>query len=158
MAHVEDNGGDERKVSVDVNLVPFIELMSVCIIFLLITAVWSQVSMIQIGSSLYGKKAEDIDSIKPPPHAEIPFRLDVKREGYVVVVGQKQVSIPLRNGEYDETRLISELKLVKELYPEKVDSVISMSDELEYGYLIKGMDALLTAGFPEISVATGGVK
>ncbi len=66
--------------------------------------------------------------------------------------------MPKVSGEYDDLRLVAELKMVKDLYPEKVDAIISMSDDLEYGYLIKGMDALLTSGFPEISVATGGVK
>ncbi|MCB0384705.1 MAG: biopolymer transporter ExbD, partial [Bdellovibrionales bacterium] len=107
--------------------------------------------------SIYGKKSE-LEPAKPPPRAEIPFRLDVKDDGYRVVVGQKSVPIPKVNGEYDYHKLVEELKTVKELYPEKVDAVITMSDELEYGYLIKGMDALLTSGFPEISVATGGVK
>jgi biopolymer transport protein ExbD len=156
MAQISD-GNDDRSASVDLNIVPFIDLMSVCIIFLLITAVWSQVSMIQIGSSIYGKKSE-LEPAKPPPRAEIPFRLDVKSEGYHVVVGQKSVVIPKLNGEYDYQKLTEELKTVKELYPEKIDAVITMSDDLEYGFLIKGMDALLTSGFPEISVATGGVK
>lgn len=156
MAQISD-GNDERSASVDLNIVPFIDLMSVCIIFLLITAVWSQVSMIQIGSSIYGKKSE-LEPAKPPPRAEIPFRLDVKSEGYHVVVGQKSVVIPKLNGDYDYIKLVEELKTVKELYPEKIDAVITMSDDLEYGFLIKGMDALLTSGFPEISVATGGVK
>ena len=158
MAHIDDSSEDERSASVELNLVPFIDLMSVCIIFLLITAVWSQVSMIQIGSSIYGKKSE-LEPAKPPPRAEIPFRVDVKDRGYRVVVGKKSVEIPkMGDGEYDYHKLVEELKTIKELYPEKVDAVITMSDDLEYGFLIKGMDALLTSGFPEISVATGGVK
>ena len=154
MAQIEE-GGKGKKVSVDVNIVPFIDLMSVLIIFLLITAVWSQVSMIQIGSSIYGKRTEQ-ESVKPPPKAEIPFRLDVKPDGYKVVVGRQTLKIPKMNGEYDQDRLLKELSQIKELYPEKVDAVITMTDELEYGLLIMGMDALLTAGFPEISIATGG--
>jgi biopolymer transport protein ExbD len=59
MAHIDDGGGGGRNTTVDLNLVPIIDLMSVCIIFLLITAVWTQVSMIQIGSSIYGKKSTD---------------------------------------------------------------------------------------------------
>lgn len=158
MAQVEESGGDKRRVSVDVNIVPFIDLMSVLIIFLLITAVWSQVSMIQIGSSVYGKRSEQED-VKPPPRAEIPFRLDVKPFGYRVLVGRQLIQVPkLSDGRYDEATLLAELKKVKELYPEKVDAVVTMSDELAYEYLIKGMDALLTAGFPEISIATGGVE
>lgn len=154
MAQIDD-GGDERSVSVDVNLVPFIDLMSVCIIFLLITAVWTQVSMIQIGSSIYGKKTSQ-DPNPPQPKAEIPFRVDVKADGYAVIVGRQSVGIPKTGGTYNDASLLTELKKVKELYPEKVDAVITVQDELPYETLIKGMDALLTAGFPEISVATAG--
>lgn len=150
-----DDGGDDRSVSVDVNLVPFIDLMSVCIIFLLITAVWTQVSMIQIGSSIYGKKTSQ-DPNPPPPRAEIPFRVDVKQDGYAVIVGKQSVGIPKAGGAYNDATLLIELKKVKELYPEKTDAVITVQDELPYETLIKGMDALLSAGFPEISVATAG--
>ncbi len=155
MAHIDEGGSDDRSVSVEVNLVPFIDLMSVCIIFLLITAVWTQVSMIQIGSSIYGKKSSDETPI-PPPRAEIPFKLDVKSDGYTVIVGRQNLPIPKINGGYDDTRLLVELKKVKQMYPEKGDAVVTMQDALPYGELIKGMDALLTAGFPEISVATAG--
>ncbi|MBX7231188.1 MAG: biopolymer transporter ExbD [Bdellovibrionales bacterium] len=154
MAHIEEKS-EGRQATVDVNLVPFIDLMSVCIIFLLITAVWTQVSMIQIGSSIYGKKSSD-DTVQPPPRAEIPFRLDVKTEGYGIVVGRSMTTIPKLNGEYNKDALLIELKKVKELYPEKVDAVITVLDELPYKTLIDGMDALLTTGFPEIAVSTAG--
>ncbi len=156
MAQIEEEGKG-RKANVDINLVPFIDLMSVCIIFLLITAVWTQVSMIQIGSSLYGKKSAQ-ENAPPPPRAEIPFRLDVISDGYRIVVGRQSQSIPKRNGTYDEANLRLELKKVKELYPEKVDAVITVRDELPYDTLIRGMDALLSTGFPEISVATAAVE
>ena len=156
MAQIDD-GGDDRSVSVDVNLVPFIDLMSGCIIFLLITAVWTQVSMIQIGSSIYGKKTSQ-EPTPPPPRAEIPFRVDVKQDGYAVIVGKQSVGIPKAGGTYNDATLLVELKKVKELYPEKMDAVITVQDELPYETLIKGMDALLSAGFPEISVATAGAQ
>src|SRR6185312_14638402 len=101
MAHIGDDGGDGRSKTVDLNLVPIIDLMSVCIIFLLITAVWTQVSMIQIGSSIYGKKTTD-ETPKPPPRAEIPFRLDVKADGYAVTVGRQSLAIPKVGGMYDD--------------------------------------------------------
>lgn len=156
MAHV-DEGGDNRRATVDLNIVPFIDLMSVCIIFLLITAVWTQVSMIQIGSSMYGKKTSQ-ETAEPPPRAEIPFRLDVRGDGYRIVVGRSSTSIPKSGAEYNQAALLAELKKVKELYPEKVDAVITVLDELPYETLIHGMDSLLSAGFPEISVATSGVE
>ena len=154
MAQIEEKGSG-RASTIDLNLVPFIDLMSVCIIFLLITAVWTQVSMIQIGSSIYGKKNSD-EQVEPPPRAEIPFRLDVRNEGYRVVIGQQSNLIPKINGQYDDKTLVNELKKIKELYPEKSDAIVTVLDDLPYESLIKGMDGLLTAGFPEISVATAG--
>lgn len=155
MAHIEDGDGEGRSKTVDLNLVPIIDLMSVCIIFLLITAVWTQVSMIQIGSSINGKKSSE-EPLEPPPKAEVPFRLDVRKEGYHVIIGRQQFNVPKLNGEYDQEKLTTELKKIKELYPDKTDAVVTVLDELPYGSLIGGMDALLVAGFAEISVATGG--
>ncbi len=155
MAHIDDGGGDKRNSTVDLNLVPIIDLMSVCIIFLLITAVWTQVSMIQIGSSIYGKKSSD-EKVEPPKEAQVPFRLDFLRDGYRVIIGKQTLKFPKVGENYDNEKLIVELKKIKELYPDKADAVVTVLDELPYGSLIGGMDALLTAGFPEISVATAG--
>src|ERR1700744_3736617 len=98
MAHIESGNGGGRKSSMDLNLTPFIDLMSVCIIFLLLTAVWTQVSMIQIGSSIYGKKNTE-DTSPPPPRAEIPFRVDVRNEGFRIQIGRNSLSIPKQGGE-----------------------------------------------------------
>ena len=156
MASIEEKGASGRTTNVDVNIVPFIDLMSVLIIFLLVSAVWTQVSMIQLGSSLYGKKNQEV--AKPPPRAEIPFRIDIQDFGYRVVFGDESVSIPKRNGRYNTKKLRGELLRVKLEYQEKKDVVLTMSDHLKYKYLIGTMDEILQAGFPEISIATGGVR
>lgn len=156
MAQIEE-GGKGRSTSVDVNIVPFIDLMSVLVIFLLITAVWSQVSMIQIGSSIYGKKTND-EKAEPPPRAEVVFRVDIKPFGHRVIVGTQTIEIPKIGPDYDLVKLTAELKKVKEIYPDKVDCVVTMSDDLAYVHLINGMDVLLQSGFPQISVATGGAE
>ena len=157
MTQIEEGNTSGRSSNVDVNIVPFIDLMSVLIIFLLVSAVWTQVSMIQIGSSIYGKKSQD-SVAKPPPRAEIPFRVDVKSMGYNVIFGKENIVIPKKNGGYDKARLRVELQRVKGEYQEKTDVVITMADELEYGHLIGAMDEVLQAGFPEISIATGGAR
>lgn len=151
-------GGDNRKdLSVELNIVPFIDLMSVCIIFLLITAVWTQVSMIQIGSSVYGKRNE-VQPTEPPPRPEIAFRLDVVPSGFIINLGKTQSKIAKINGAWDEKGLLKELIQIKKNYPEKTDAIIQLADELTYDDLILGMDLLLNGGFPEISVGTGAAK
>lgn len=157
MAQVSDSGGSGRNPVADVNLIPFIDLMSVCIIFLLLTAVWTQVSMIQIGSSVYGKR-NDVEMAEPPPRPEVSFRLDIVESGYILNVGKSRSEILKRGGAYDRDSLYRALMTVKQQYPDKNDAIVALSDEIVYEELIRGMDTLLLAGFPEISVATGGVQ
>lgn len=156
MAHIDSGDSSGRKKNIELNLVPFIDLMSVLITFLLITAVWTQVSMIQIGSSLYGKKSETQPAPEPPPNADVVLKVDVKEGGYVLTVGRQIISLPMVNDQFDETGLVAQLQRVKQLYPEKVDAIVTVADVISYEQLIKAMDNCLTAGFSAISVATGG--
>ena len=158
MAQVEDSGSG-RSVNTELNLVPFIDLMSVLITFLLATAVWSQISMIQLGSSLYAKKQDTQTAPEPPPPmADIPLRIDVKDTFLRVVIGNDKFEIPKQSGEYDFAKMRDKLNEIKKTYPEKVDAVITIDDEVKYDYLIRGMDSILKSGFPSISVATGGAE
>lgn len=155
MAHVEEGGKRKgRAKNVELNLVPVIDLMSVLITFLLITAVWTQVNMMQIGSSLYGKQLDD-KKPTPPPKSDVVLKIDIKETGYVLTVGKQVISLPVKNGEFDDAGLIAQLQRVKQLYPEKTDAVVTMADDLPYEQLIRGMDDCLQSGFPAISVATG---
>lgn len=155
MAHVEEGGKRRgRAKNVELNLVPVIDLMSVLITFLLITAVWNQVNMMQIGSSLYGKQQDD-KRPTPPPKSDVVLRIDIKAIGYILTVGKQVISLPVNNGVFDDEGLMAQLQRVKQLYPEKTDVVVQMSDDLPYEQLIRGMDDCLQSGFPAISVATG---
>lgn len=156
MAHIDTGGSGGRNKNIELNLVPVIDLMSVLITFLLITAVWTQVSMIQIGSSIYGKKSDTQPSPTPPPAVDLVLRLDVKPMGYVLTVGKQVISLPLiAESGFDDAGLLAQLQRVKQLYPEKSDAVIAVADEMPYENLIKAMDNVLAAGFSTISVATG---
>ena len=155
MADIQQSGGG-RKKNFEPNLVPFIDLMSVLITFLLITAVWTQVSMIQIGTSIYGKRQENTPPPPIPEHSDVVLKLDIRPSGYTLTIAKQVIQIPLANGDYDEANLVGQLEKAKQQYPNKQDGAIAMADELPYERLIRGMDAMLKAGFPTISVLTGG--
>jgi len=159
MAYIEEMGSsNSKKVNVDLNLVPFIDLMSVCIIFLLITAVWTQISMIQLGSSIYSKKTSE-EPIKPPPFSEVILRVDVQDKGFRFVLGKDIMSIPRSSdGSYDQEALIEELGKAKARYPEKTDGVVSVADDVSYQHLISTMDAFLISEFPQVSITVTGVE
>ena len=159
MGSVEEmNSSSGRKSNVELNLVPFIDLMSVCIIFLLITAVWTQVSMIQLGSSIYSKKSSD-EPLKPPPFSEVILRVDVKGKGFSVLLGKDTYPIPkTADGRYNQEALIEVLRKAKERYPEKTDGVVSVADKISYQHLVSAMDALLISEFPQVSITVTGVE
>ena len=159
MAQIEEgNSGSGKKTNVELNLVPFIDLMSVCIIFLLITAVWTQVSMIQLGSSIYSKKTSE-EPIKPPPFSEVILRVDVQEKGFRVILGKDSYPIPKRSDDtYNKDALIEVLSKAKERYPEKTDGVVSVADNVSYQHLVSAMDALLISEFPQVSITVTGVK
>lgn len=144
-----------RNTNVDLNLVPFIDLMSVLICFLLISAVWTQVSMIQLGASFASPKDDLQQDFKPPPLEDLVFRLDVVANGYVVKIGTETKPIPKVNNEYNAEALITELTKIKKKYPEKAGVKIAISDDIQYEHVITVMDAGLKSGFsPEL--LTGG--
>ncbi|AGH94953.1 ExbD/TolR family protein [Pseudobdellovibrio exovorus] len=156
MAHI-DTSGKGRNTNVDLNLVPFIDLMSVLITFLLISAVWTQVSMIQLGASFASPKDSTNTEYKVPPHEDLVFRLDVVSAGYVLKFGTQTKPIPKRNNEYDTQTLLTELQRVKQAYPDKNNVKISIADEILYENVIAAMDTGLQAGFsPEL--LTGGPR
>ncbi len=154
MSEVQERGRGRAK-NLELNLVPFIDLMSVLITFLLISAVWTQVSMIQIGTSIYS--ADDKKTPPPiPKDVHIVLKLDITAPGYVVTMGKEKKQLPKINGEYDDKALIAALTAFKQQHPDKDDGAIAMSDELPYEILVRGMDDLLKSGFGQISILTGG--
>lgn len=156
MAHIEDGKGS-KSANVEINIVPVIDLMSVLIVFLLITAVWNQISMIQLATSVYGKKTDD-QPVEKPKKMEIPLRLDIKKNGYVLVLKDRPIRIPLVKGEYDTKTLGLKLRKIKEMYPKKTDIIIAVEDTINYGSLIKGMDVAIVEKFPQLSIATGDTQ
>ena len=154
MAHIE-SGGRGRSTNFELNLVPVIDLMSVLITFLLISAVWTQVSMIQLGASFASPKDPNQEVITPPPLEDLVLRLDIKATGYVLYVGKDVRAIPMLNGEYDKEALEADLNKVKQVYPDKGGMKMAIENEIKYEHVVSAMDLGLRAGFaPEL--LTGG--
>ena len=149
--------GKKKDMNFELNLVPFIDLMSVMITFLLITAVWSQVAMIKLGASIYGK-SNIKEMEKDPKIDDVAFRVEVKSTGYKITIGKQKIDIPKVSNKYDYKSMAVRLEQIKQAYPDKKDCVIGVEEQLEYKYLIQGMDLIITAGFPSVSIATGGFK
>jgi biopolymer transport protein TolR len=150
---VDSGGGKSGKKSVnaDLNLVPYIDLLTCMVSFLLITAVWSQLARLEAHQKGQGQAGEDT-----PPEKQLKLVVVVNDEGFNVVADQDQQPIPKKGTEYDFEKLGTELKKLKDAHPDKGDVQVASEDQIKFEVLVRTMDTALTARFPDISLIDAG--
>jgi biopolymer transport protein TolR len=146
-----DGGGRGRRkdVNAELLLVPYIDLLTCMVAFLLITAVWTQLARLEVQ-----QKGQGESSGAEPPHAKVA--IVVSNDGFAVVVDQDQQPIPQAHGDYDYVALTKELKKLKESHPDKTDLQVLSEDSIKFEILVKTMDAAMTSGFPDLSLLDAG--
>jgi biopolymer transport protein TolR len=141
--------GGKKSLPADLNLVPYIDLLTCMVAFLLITAVWTQLAQLNVKQR--GSGAGD----ETPPMTKIV--LLVGAEGFNLMVGDDRQSVPKRAGEYDFAALARNLKQAKQSHPDKDDLQIAAEDTVIFEPLSQTMDTAIAAGFPLVSLTdTGG--
>ena len=152
-APIPSAGGRRKLVDAAINLVPFIDLLSCCISFLLITAVWTQLSKIEVSSR--GSADGAIIEREPPPTTT--FTLYVASDGYTLArsTGEHQL-IPRASGAFDAEKLALALQKIKQEFPDRFDLNISAEDATSYQDLLKTMDVAIGAKFPDIRLDWAG--
>ena len=144
--------GGKKSVNADLNLVPYIDLLTCMVAFLLITAVWSQLARLEAHQKGQGQAGEDT-----PPEKVFKLVVLVNDSGYNVVADQDQQPIPKKgDGSYDIEKLGDELKKIKDTHADKTDIQVASDDSIKFEVLVKTMDAALTARFPDISLIDSG--
>ena len=114
----------------------FLNLMVVLIPFLLISAVFSRVTIMELTVPTSAAQAAQ----HTPKFA---IEVIVRKAGLEIANGQSvEAAIPKKDGNYDMQMLHEVLTRLKALYPEKDDATILMEPDIEYDYLIRIMDAV----------------
>ena len=148
---VESGGkGGKKAVNSELNLVPYIDLLTCMVTFLLMTAVWTQLARIDVTQKGQAQSAEQTDE-KPP---ETRLVVVINEDGFLIAGGAAgdQKPIKKKEGKYDYDTLMAILKEVKKTYPDKRDVHIASDDGIQYQYIIQTMDTALTAQFPDIAL------
>jgi biopolymer transport protein ExbD len=117
-------------------LVPMIDIFTVLVTFLLMTAVFSRITILQLELP-----STNSTSAGPPP----AFRLEVivRHQGLELTNGRELIAtLPLANGEYDLKTLSSMALELKRQYPEANDASVLMERDIQYDHLIQVMDAI----------------
>lgn len=143
--------GGKKPLDADLNLVPYIDLLTCMVTFLLITAVWTQLARLQAAQKGQGQAGEET-----PPEMQTKIVVVVNEEGFNLVVGQEQTPIPKKGTEYDFEVLGRELKKAKDANPNKNDVQVASEDQIKFDVLIQTMDTALSSRFPDISLIDTG--
>ena len=136
--------------SADLNLVPYIDLLTCMIAFLLITAVWTQLARLPVRQ--VGEGGE------PRPDEKTQVTLLVGEHGFNLSSDGISRIDPVVIGGYDLTALRKALDRVKAALPDQEDLLVASEDGVAYDTLVGAMDTALAAGFPALSLqpaATG---
>jgi biopolymer transport protein ExbD len=151
-----------RSYDAQINLVPFIDLLSVIITFMLISAVWLQLAKLDANLPTTGDGGAASASTAPE---EEKFQLQVlltKSKAIKVDRGNGLEDIASTKGPdgdtFDWTKFDLILKEVRTAHPENKDMILSADPDLEYEYVITAMDVGIANKLPNVSLAASAAK
>jgi biopolymer transport protein ExbD len=153
VAGISAGGGHGGKKSVDhsIPLVPFIDLLLCCVMFLLVTAVWNQLARLNANQQQPGQPQMDTP---PPEEPQIKLILQVQNSGYVLATtAGDSTAIPKNGDAYDLEELIKKLKERRELEPNKKDITVAPEDGVHYEDVVAAMDTVVGEGYEAMSLS-----
>lgn len=121
-----------------INLTPMMDILTVLVVFLLITAVFMSIT---------------IEELSVPTNAggmagqpNFTIEVIVRKAGLEIGNGSSvEAAIPKKDDKYDLETLSKMLVRLKSQYPQKEDATVLMEPDIKYDYLIEVMDALREA-------------
>jgi biopolymer transport protein ExbD len=151
---VGDGGhGGKKSVDSEIPLVPFIDLLLCCIMFLLVTAVWNKLARLEMNQQQPSSQAP-LDA--PPPEERIRLFLQIKSTGYVLAATDG-TNIPIdKTGEtFDLTGLREKLTEWRQRDPNRRDLIVAPEDGVLYSDVVAAMDVVVGEQFTEMSLSDG---
>ena len=137
MYHRRKGGRRANQETAELNITAFMNLMVILVPFLLITAVFSRLAVLEL--NLPGSSTEPADP------QEQTFQLEVIIREDKIEVGDRNQGLlgvypNTEEGEYDYDALSEKLSQLKKRYPSKTDASILLEQDIEYDTLVQVMD------------------
>jgi biopolymer transport protein ExbD len=151
---IDSGGGKGRKgVDSEVNLIPFIDLLSVCILFLLMTAVWVQISKMSAFTQPSGEATITHSEVSSVNQAREERDLEILVRADFIEVKTKDRSYANLTFDTLGPRLDSLKAAMAADFQPKIS--LRAADEVIYEDVIGVLDQLFTRQWTQISV--GGI-
>jgi biopolymer transport protein ExbD len=125
------------------NLVPMMDILTVLVIFLLITAVFTHITIMDLNIPTHAGGS----AVNAP---NFSIEVIVRKAGLEIANGSSvEAAIPKKDGKYDLEMLSKMLTRLKARYPEKEDATVLVEPDIQYDYLVQIMDATRVADVRE---------
>lgn len=149
--------GDGKSVNVELNIVPFIDLLSCLTAFLLVSAVWVNIAQINIQPKGKSRDQTVVDESDP-------VRISVLLQADKIWVGLSRINefqelAKLPNGEHDWAKLETTLKEHKAsaFFADKAELELAAESTpgniVDYQDVIQAMDIALKTGFIDVGLS-----
>ncbi|MGE4232987.1 MAG: biopolymer transporter ExbD [Bacteriovoracia bacterium] len=147
MAGVSVDGGGGNKLDVELNLVPFIDLLSTLTLFLLLTVVWVQIATIPASVDSKGGKST------------MSATDDTNLQIHVTGSGVNLTWPGFLKGKFPNSISRGNLRSLNTTVAQAVKAnlkvaAVSAEDGVEYGLVIEVIDMAKTAGVPTVALST----
>jgi biopolymer transport protein TolR len=138
------------------NLTPFIDLFSVLICFLLMTASWLHLETMQVQTEKKKEPSASAAPTEPPPPED-----KEKKTKLVVFIHPDKVTaledeiatdIPNQAANMDIDRLKVVLAGWRQKYPAKKDIIVNTDNAVTYGMMIKMYDFLIATDWSDVGI------
>jgi biopolymer transport protein ExbD len=148
-------GGGGKSANFELNLVPFIDLFSTLICFLLITAAWNNLEAVNAGAppkSVDQRDQNDVPPEPPPDKPKVTLSVTLHPDRLEVAEDKETRPLPHRAGNPDYAGLTETLRNWRAKYPNRQDVVLASDNRAPYKHLVKLMDVFIDEKFPEVSI------
>ena len=129
-------GRHHNEDTAELNITAFMNLMVILVPFLLITAVFSRLAILEL--NLPGSSSEPVDPKEQTFQLEIIIRADK------IEIGDRNQGLlgiyPNSDDGYDYNALSTKLSQLKDRYPDKTEAAILLEQDIAYDTLVQVMD------------------
>jgi len=167
MYHRRKGGRRHYEDTADLNITAFMNLMVILVPFLLITAVFSRLAVLEL--NLPGSSTEPVEP------QDQTFQLEIIVRKNKIEIGDRNQGLlgvypKSEDGGYDYEALSGKLSELKDRYPKKTDAAILLESDIEYDTLVQVMDRVRVEEeieddavvrndlFPDISIGDAPIK
>ena len=166
---LEEEHEEDELQSGELNLVPFLDIVTNVLMFLMMaTTVSAKLADINV-SSPTTSRAEPSTNPDPQPKQDLNLTVQISDKGFTVAasgavlyendVPGRVPTIPKKANDYDLDSLTKKMKQIKDSYHDETKVIINANPDIPYQTLVNTMDSIRSDGtqtlFPDVLLSAG---